>query len=185
MGAPLFSSPPAKGWKPIKTLTLSADSSVDFVHGANGVILNNLYKNYAFVFDLLTSVDGNSLHVLFSTNGGTSYGTSYDISYDGKDTSGGGAGYGQNAFSNGRLITDIGNAAAESVCGCLYLMEPSNTAKYTKARGWTASDRSAGNGLFSQCFIRQPVAQDVDAVRWGVSSGHMTGTIQLFAIEGA
>ena len=57
----------------IKTLTASSSSTLSFVHGSNGVVLDNTYPAYKFVFiNIHPSGAGSEFQVGFR-DGGTDY----------------------------------------------------------------------------------------------------------------
>src|SRR5210317_771936 len=59
----------------IKKLTASSSASLSFVHGTDGVVLDDTYKEYVFTFNNLhPETDTRNLRCYFSTDGGSSYG---------------------------------------------------------------------------------------------------------------
>jgi len=66
----------------IKTLTASSSANLSFVHGTDGVVLDNTYPIYKFVF-INCHPATNNADVLFqaSTDGGSSYGITTTSTY--------------------------------------------------------------------------------------------------------
>jgi len=59
----------------LKTVTPSSVSSVDFVHGSGGVVLDSTYKRYEIQIDTLVPASaGPYIGIFLSQNSGTSYG---------------------------------------------------------------------------------------------------------------
>jgi hypothetical protein len=70
----LPSSVSGGGLNLIKTQTASASSSISFVNGVDGVVLDGTYKEYIFKFiNIHPSVDGAQFLFNGSTDGGSSY----------------------------------------------------------------------------------------------------------------
>ena len=59
------------GWRHIKTQTGTNASSIDFLHGYNGVIFDNTYDVYEFVVHYMYSASGHELRIEPSQDGST------------------------------------------------------------------------------------------------------------------
>ena len=62
----------------IKTLTASSSSSLSFVNGSSGVVLDSTYKAYRFVFKNIHS-SATGANALFQFQGSTNTGSSYGV----------------------------------------------------------------------------------------------------------
>jgi hypothetical protein len=61
------------GIKLLRTIVASNSSSVDFVHGASGVVLDDTYDDYLFEFNCVPSTDDVALYVRVGTGAGPTY----------------------------------------------------------------------------------------------------------------
>ncbi len=182
------------GLIPIKTVTVSSPvSSVDFVNGSGGVVLDSTYKAYMVIISgIVPSSDGVDLWLRTSTNAGSSYdsgasnyrhGTSAIEAQDTPTTLlGGDSADGQIKITNSR---QLGSDTGESFHCVLYIFAPSGT-KYTIA-GWDAYYHSS-NGVLSTLrgSGSRLAAADVDAIRFLMSSGNIaSGTFTLYGLKDA
>tara|TARA_R100001163_G_C5051598_1_gene188394 strand:- start:1067 stop:1687 length:621 start_codon:yes stop_codon:yes gene_type:complete len=120
----------------IKEQTASSSSTISFVHGSGGVVLDNTYPIYLFKFiNLHNSDDDNQFSFNLSADSGSNYNVSktsthfYSINTES----------GSNAFSyyaggdlangTGFQITTLESGADSDECDCgeLYLFNPSST----------------------------------------------------------
>lgn len=182
------------GIVPIKTTTVSSPvSSVDFVNGTGGVVLDSTYKAYMVVMSsVIPSTDGVDLWLRTSTNAGSSYDTGASdyrhgtSAIEAQDTPttllGGDSADGQIKITNSR---QLGSDTGESFHCVLYVFAPSVT-KYTIA-GWNAHYHSS-NGVLSTLSGAgsRLSAADVDAIRFLMSSGNIaSGTFTLYGLKDA
>lgn len=177
----------------IKKLTASGSSTLSFVHGSDGVVLDDTYKEYVFTFNNLhPSNNSSDLKFQTSTNTGSSYGvtvtTTSFIVYNNEST-------GDSALTyNGghdlaqstdfiQLSQDIGNENDECVGGTLNLFNPSSTTfvKHFLSRCNNAHDSNYSMGDFSAGYFNTTSA--VDAIQFKMSAGTIdSGDICLYGI---
>ena len=149
----------------IKKLTASNSSTLSFVDGASGVVLDNTYKEYVFTFkDIHNDTDNGGFNFQCSTDGGSNYNTAVTSSSfraehneEDNDTI---LGYRSDtnwdqaqgtAFQ--RLIDGIGNGADESGAGTLTIYNPANT---TFAKHWMSNTTNyhGANYVINYYFVR-------------------------------
>ena len=66
----------------IKKLTASSSSTLSFVDGASGVVLDNTYKEYLFTFkDIHPGTDNKRLQFNLSIDGGSNYNVTKTSTY--------------------------------------------------------------------------------------------------------
>ena len=190
-GSQLINLPGASsGWVPIKTQTAANVSSVDFVNGSGGVVLDSTYKAYAVVItSLIPAADANTIRIRTSTNAGSSYdsgASDYGYAIDGNNTAS--AAIYRN--STGAAAIDLsygtlGTSTGELYSAVVYLSNPSGAqhfqVSYTYAARASAAELEVGNGMGQRL-----AAADVDAIRFLMSSGNISsGTFTLYGIADA
>ena len=126
----------------IKSITASADATVDFIDGTSDVVLDNSYKTNLFSFiNMHPATDAVNFGVQFNAASGSGFNetiTSNSLnSYHKEDGSGGamrindagdqGQGTALQWLSGGTLITETGNDSDQCTSGSLFLFNPSQT----------------------------------------------------------
>lgn len=176
------------GWVAIKTVTASASTSVDFVNGSGGVVLDGTYKAYAVVIsNCVPASDGVNPWSRTSTDGGSTYdsgASDYNAAALGYTQAGGTPNIGTTAAQIA-LGDNIGNATGEGFSGVVYIFDPAGTGNCIIAfqsasissggvlQSWYGHGRRASNG-------------NVDAIRFLMSSGNITsGTFTLYGLASA
>jgi len=178
----------------IKTLTASSSSSLSFVNGSNGVVLDNTYKSYKFVFkNMHPSTDS----VTFQFNGSTDSGSNYNVT---KTTSYFEASHNE-ADTEADLSYITGNDLAQSTSyqdltrfvssdndhapsGELWLFNPSSTT-YVKHFISTVSNTNINDKLLNT-FVGGyfNTTSAINAVDFKFSGGTIDdGTISLYGIS--
>jgi len=177
----------------IKTLTASSSSTLSFVHGSNGVVLDSTYPIYRFEFiNCHPANDGVFFHVNFR-DGDTAYDAvktttwfralhsednsianlTYDAAYDLAQST-----------SAQRLTGSLGNGNDESISGELTLYNPSSTTfvKHFIYRGAAYFNDNGAFDIFSAGYCNTTTA--IDGVQFSMSSGNIdSGTIKLYGIK--
>ena len=177
----------------IKKLTASASATLSFVHGTDGVVLDDTYKEYVFTFNNIhPASDAVEFHFNISTDGGSNYNvtktTTFFWTYHYEDDSEAVLSYQtgrdlaqSTAFQT--LTSQVGNGADECATGLLQLFNPSST---TFVKHFTGKTNSYENGNasisgFSAGYGNTTSA--IDAVRFQMSSGNIdAGDICLYGI---
>jgi hypothetical protein len=57
----------------LRKITASSVSSIEFIHGSNGVVLDSTYSRYEITIDTMIPANAQNLRVYGSSNGGSSY----------------------------------------------------------------------------------------------------------------
>ncbi len=186
-------SMPSGALVPIKTLTASSSSTLSFVHGSSGVVLDSTYPIYKFEFINMHPATNN---VGFSVNfrdGGTSYDatktTTAFRAYNAENNEGAALEYetGRDlaqSTSAQKLTTSTGNDNDKSVSGTLHLFNPSSTTfvKHFIAQVSTLSSDNYNYNNFTAGYCNVTAA--IDGVQFTMSSGNIdAGTIKLYGIK--
>ena len=179
---------------PIKTLTASSSSTLSFVHGSNGVVLDSTYPIYKFEF-INVHPSANGAEFLFQGNavGGSGFNetiTSTAVEVYNNE-SGSTSGFEYSTYfdkAQGTSFQSIsgnpGNGNDESVSGTLTLFNPSST---TFVKHFISEFNDYNNNDFSLYF---PIAgyfnttSAIDEIQFKVNTGSIeTGTIKLYGIK--
>ena len=178
----------------IKTLTASSSASLSFVHGSNGVVLDNTYPIYKFEFiNIHAPTIRAHLEINFSTDSGSNYNvtkttTTFRAIHDEANSEAvleydTGQDLAQSTAFQG-VLRFIGNGNDESGSGSLTIYNPSSSVfvKHFIANGntyyggdYSFNDFTAGYGNTTSA---------VDAVQFKMSSGNIdSGVIKLYGIS--
>ena len=191
----------------IKTITFSSDSTISFVHGSSGVVLDSTYPLYLFKFiNVHPATDATK----FTFNGSDDDSShSYDVpktscalaafhhesapggphgneifQYNGGSDLGNGTGF-QHLSGPG----DSGADADQSQNGELWLFKPSSTTFITH---WKSNMSNSGAGAGSSAGTADQAitagyfntAEDITAIQFKQSSGNLdSGKIKLYGIK--
>ena len=179
----------------IKTLTASSSGTLSFVHGSNGVVLDNTYPIYVFkfinihpsatsYFQFNASVDTGSNYNVTKTS--TAFGaihaeddSSPSLSYvGGSDLA---QGTGVQRLTTGEL--DSGNAD-DNLGGTLHLFNPSSTTfvKHFISNVNYSNNSPASENAYIAGYMNTTSA--VNAIQFSMSSGNLaSGKIKLYGIK--
>jgi hypothetical protein len=175
----------------IKTQTASASTSIDFVNGVSGVVLDSTYKAYIVVIsNLVPATSATGLWLRTSTNAGSSY-DSGASDYDGGgalfeiDGSIGTDYFGGENQAQILIAPTVSNTpSGESLCAVIKIYNPAGTT-FLKAQ-WEAAFELNDNAAMAIGTGRRETAADVDAIRFLMSSGNITsGTFTLYGLANA
>ena len=177
----------------IKKLTASSSSTLSFVDGASGVVLDNTYKEYLFTFkNIHPATDNADFTFNMSTDGGSNYNVTKTTTVFTAQHSEAGSDAGvfyvtaddlaqSTAFQI--ILGLIGNDADQNASGYLNLFNPSST---TFVKHFTSVGNSYYSGNYS---LNDYVAgygnttSAVDAIQFKMSSGNIdAGDICLYGI---
>ena len=177
----------------IKKLTASGSATLSFVNGADGVVLDDTYKEYMFTFkDIHPATDDVYFSFQGSVNTGSGYGvtmtTSFFNAYHNEGDSATNLGYraGEDLDQSTdfqRFQSNYGAGSDESGCGFLQLFNPSSTTfvKHfiSRSSNYHAADYAIDNhigGYFN-------TTSAIDAIQFKMSSGNIdVGDICLYGI---
>ena len=176
----------------IKTLTASGDSTLNFVDGASGVVLDDTYPIYKIEFiNLHPSADGDYLRMNFSIDTGSNYNVSKITThfYSGHAEADGSTAVAYDASSDYvgtgdlTLAPSVGNDNDQAFSGSMTLFNPSSTT-FVKHFISTIHESHSDN-LAVSTYVGGYVnsASAVDAIKFVYTSGNIaSGKIKLYGI---
>jgi len=177
----------------IKKLTASGSSTLSFVDGASGVVLDNTYKDYVFTFNNMHPATNNTdFSFNMSVDGGSNYNvvktTTYFRALHRENGTGGALEYleGKDLAQSSDfqpISVYLGNENDESCSGTLQLFNPSSTT-FVKHFISTANEYNYSD-YTQNSFVAgyANTTSAVDAVRFRMSSGNIdAGDICLYGI---
>jgi len=176
----------------IKKLTASSSSTLSFVDGSDGVVLDDTYKEYVFTFNNMHPATDN---VQFEFNLSIDSGSNYNVTktstffraYN-SESSGNSLAYRTNrdlaqSTSNQPLVEEIGNDNDQQLSGYLHLFNPSSTTfvkHFISVTNAIASSDYSTNGYIAGYGN---TTSAVDAIQFSMSSGNIdAGDICLYGI---
>ena len=178
---------------PIKTLTASSSSTLSFVHGSNGVVLDSTYPIYKFEFiNIHPATDGAKFQVGFRDGGSNYDATKTTTTFAAQHNEAGSSA--QLAYESGNdlgqstnfqdLTRNTGNANDENCSGKLFLFNPSSTTfvKHflSETNSYFSNDQSENLYIAGYCNVTVAI----DGVQFKFSSGNIdAGTIKLYGIK--
>ncbi len=177
----------------IKEQTASSSATISFVDGSGGVVLDNTYPIYKFVYiNCHPSSDGVGLSFNFSIDGGSNYNVTKTTTFFEAQHSE--SGTGSLSYQTGLDIAQgtgfqqiaqyIGTDNDQSASGEVFLFDPSSTTFVkqflTRGNSYFANDKTCDN--FSAGYGNTTSA--IDAVQFKMTSGNIdSGTIKLYGIK--
>ena len=178
----------------IKEQTASSSASISFVDGSGGVVLDNTYPIYKFVFiNVHQATDVAHLTFQGSTNTGSSYGVTATSTffYSSHAEADGGE---QLSYWTARdlaqstsfqpLGEDAGNDNDQNYCGELLLFNPSST---TFVKHFISKVQSTMRSDYStQAHVGGYLntTSSIDAIQFKMNSGNIdSGTFKLYGIK--
>lgn len=171
------------GWVLLDTQTASGSSELTFTSD-----IDSSYDNYIFIgTSIIPATDGAELRIRTSSNGGTSYdsgGTDYQYEYEGRDTSPASTSGQSTGASSIMMVAAIGNdsTSGESFDFEARMSNPASTSVRTSFYG-RGTGMTTGAVRFRNEFSGERKEKAaVNAVRFYMSSGNMSGTIRMYAI---
>ena len=180
----------------IKKLTASNNSTLSFVDGASGVVLDNTYKEYVFIFNNVhASAGGVNVYLQFqgSINGGSGYGVNITstafLSQHNEDDSNTNFEYKTDhdlaqSTDFQELANFMGNDNDQSCSGHLTLFNPSST---TFVKQWIANTNNYTGSNFSVNFNYAGyfnTTSAINAIQFKIASGAIaSGAIKLYGIK--
>jgi hypothetical protein len=176
----------------IKKLTASGSSTLSFVDGASGVVLDNTYKEYMFTFNNIHGSENNfKFQFNLSTDGGSNYNVTKTTTYfRAYHTEGGASGLGYRTAGDLTqstdyqiLFIDLENQNDNSGSGSMQLFNPSSTTfvKHFMATSSFIQNSEVAQNSFVAGYGNTTSA--VNAIRFQGSSGNIdSGDICLYGI---
>ena len=192
------SSIPSGALTHIKTLTASSSATLSFVHGTDGVVLDNTYPIYKFEFiNIHPSASRPEFSFNLSTNSGSSYGVTKTstafYSQHGENDSGGSLAYDPSSdlaqsTSAQHIAWNLSNDNEASISGNMYLFNPSSTTyvKHYLTELQFQYDSSGGDPASYIYYISgyANTTSAVNGIKYLYNSGNIdAGKIKLYGIK--
>ena len=177
----------------IKKLTASSSSTLSFVDGASGVVLDNTYKEYLFTFkDIHPGTDNKRLQFNLSIDGGSNYNvtktSSYFYAFNFENDGGTDVEYNTGSdLAQGTgfqfLTTETGSDNDQCFAGTLKLFNPSSTTFVKHFIAVTNDAQSENRDYTSFSAGYGNTTSAVNAVQFKMNSGNIdAGDICLYGI---
>ena len=175
----------------IKTLTASSSSTLSFVHGSNGVVLDSTYPIYKFEFINMHPASSTEFQFQTSTNGGSSYGISLTSTYFYAYHTEAGNASGLTYFAGGdqgngtsfQRLSRVHNDNDTSCSGELTLFSPSSTT-FVKhyISNFNEENQTYSQNPYTAGYFNTTSA--INAVQFKMASGNIdAGKIKLYGIK--
>ena len=178
----------------IKTISISDDTTVSFVNGANDVVFDSTYKVYKVIGTSLNVRDQDSVEVGFkaSLDGGSNYNVTKRIV--GLKNNIGGSGdtnFESNAYSSadqtglGVFSLNIdGDQQENTVDFEMTIYNPAKTSGYKGVRVLSTFRRTGGYGEMSDVSMLVATNSAINAFQIGLSASNIdTGFISLYGVK--
>ena len=171
-------------WKLLNSTTASGASSVDFINGSGGVVIDSTYDEYQIaLIDVSSSSDGDKLWMRTTTNASTFDSGASDYTMVSNSIYPGGN---QNDSSAGAIYMamtyfGIGNTTGEKLNGIISFNAPATAAR--RFFRWLLSyvyDTTGTSLIVVHGSGSRQSAADIDGVRIRFDTGLITGTVNLY-----
>jgi len=181
----------SSGLVPIKTVTVSSPvSSVDFVNGSGGVVLDSTYKRYAIIYsDIVPSSDGDTFMMRTSTNSGSSYdsgSSDYQWAFVRLEVGSSVTEGTSTGSNNNTLCTQV--VGSESSTGCINGRVDLLNIVGARYKAFEMSALAVNNttSRAEWGFGRRLSTTDINAIRFFFPTGNIaSGTLTLCGYKGA
>jgi len=178
----------------IKEITASADATISFVHGTDGVVLDSTYPIYQFEFINIHPANDT---VEFQFQGDTGTNTNYNQTitstyfrafHDEGDTGTGLAYHGASDQAQGTeyqdLTDDVGNGNDESMAGSLFLYNPSSSVFVKHFMASTTDYNSNDHNLTQHIAGYFNTTSPITRISFKFEAGNIdAGKIKLYGIK--
>lgn len=177
----------------IKTLTASSSSSLSFVNGSSGVVLDSTYKAYKFVFKNIHP-SSDVVEFMFQADTGTNTNYNQTITstvfrafHDEADSGTGLAYYTAKDQAQGTsyqpLSDDVGNGNDECMVGELFLFNPSSTTFVKHFMARTVDYNSNDHALTWHTAGYFNTTSAITSIDFKFEAGNIdAGTISLYGL---
>jgi hypothetical protein len=177
---------------PIKTLTASSSSTLSFVDGSDGVVLDSTYPIYRFEFISIHPQNNGTFDFNFSIDGGSNYNvTKTSTAFRSIHSESGSTSFGYRtavdlaqSTSFQQLHNNVGNDPDQTVVGEMFLFNPSSI---TFVKHFIARMQSYSADDYSQDYFISGygnTTSSVDAIIFRMNTGNIdSGKIKLYGIK--
>lgn len=176
----------ASGLVPIKTVTFSGASSVDFINGTGGIVFDGTYKAYKlFIIDISITSLGQVLVRTGDSGGFDSGASDYAWGLNFSDlASGGNSGDVTASAIYVGAGANIAAVANGSLSGEITLFNPADTSFYKKVQWNVAYTSGAGDPAAGETGRGARIAAGaIDRFQLLPSAGTLSGTAMLFGVS--
>ena len=174
------------GWRHIKTQSGSNVSSVDFLHGSNGVVFDDTYDIYEFIVHYFYTASGHEMRIEPSQNG-SSFSNTNTLGYvhGGYENSSGSNHWHNEMGANGfyRSSISAGNAANEQFGGQIRVYSPFDSAKNTVAITQMGGVQDSSNYFISNAMGSLSAAGRTYGLRFKSETSNVYTKISLYGIK--
>jgi hypothetical protein len=178
----------------IKTLTASSSSTLSFVHGTAGVVLDSTYPIYQLEFINLHPSNNNvNFQFNLSTDSGSNYNVTKTSTFFFTEVSEGGSGatLGYNAgndlaqsTSYQRIMNNVGSDSDKAVSGSMTLFNPSSNTFVKNFQTRTSNNASNDYAYSTYVAGYGNTTSAVNAIIFQMASGAIaSGKIKLYGIK--
>ena len=170
----------------IKTQSGSNVSSVDFLHGSNGVVFDDTYDIYEFIVHYFYTASGHELRIEPSQDGsGFSNTNTLGYVHGGYENSSGSNHWHNEMGANGfyRSSISAGNAENEQFGGQIRVYSPFDSAKNTVAIAQMGGVQDSSNYFISNAMGSLSAAGRTYGLRFKSESSNVYTKISLYGIK--
>jgi len=177
----------------IKTITISDDTSISFVNGANNVVLDNTYKVYKIIGTGIRVSEQDAVDMRFGVS--VDSGSNYNVTKRGQGIKNN-RGASDNNYSNtiyghtgvtanySFLNSLDGNEALNQANFEMTIFDPSSTVTYKFMRVQGSFRRTGGYTEMSDVVIQSETTSAINAIRIDLASSNMDlGTMSLYGVK--
>ena len=174
------------GWRHIKTQTGTNASSIDFLHGSNGVVFDDTYEVYEFIIHYAYGASNDELRIEPSQDG-SSFSNTNTIGHatGAYRASGSSSSYNVDTGANGffRSLVNCGNAENEISGGQIRIYSPFDSAKNTVACTTFSTYQQSGTYSSQINIGAMTAAGRTHGIRFKIASGNIYAKISLYGIK--
>jgi hypothetical protein len=174
------------GWRHIKTQTGTNVSSIDFLHGSNGVVFDDTYEIYEFIIHYVYGASNDELRIEPSQDGSSFSNTNTIGHSTGAYRAGGSSSaYNVDTGANGffKSLINSGNAENEISGGQIRIYSPFDSAKNTVACTTFVAYQQSGTYSSQINIGAMTAAGRTHGIRFKISSGNIYAKISLYGIK--
>ena len=178
----------------IKSITISDDSSVEFVNGSNGVVLDSTYKVYKVIGTGIVVADQDSVDLRF--NASTDTGSNYNVSKRNQGVKNNRGPTGDNNYSNTDyastsatggspfMLNLDGNEALNQANFEMTLFDLGSSVTHKMMRVQGSFRRTGSYAEYSDVMMMMMTTSAIDAIKFELSASNMdSGTITLYGVQ--
>ena len=174
------------GWRHIKTQTGANVSSVDFLHGSNGVVFDDTYEVYEFIIHYAYGASNDEMQIHPSQDGsGFTTTNTVGFTVGGYRASSSNSAWTTHLATNGffRSAVNMGNAENEISGGQIRVYSPFDSAKNTVSVATLSNYQASGTYASQTTMGAMTAAGRTYGLRFKIASGNIYAKISLYGIK--